>query len=89
MGKTISQIFQFEICDPFWESPVKLDPWQRYTPLLPIQKSGAYSGRRGRYAHAFGICAPFYCISLRTIFGGRGVTLPWVLISRDIAPFCL
>ena len=25
------------------------------------------SGRRGRYAHACGICAPFYCISLKII----------------------
>ena len=25
----------------------------------------ALSGRRGQYAHAYGICAPFYCISLK------------------------
>ena len=25
----------------------------------------ALSGRKGRYTHAYGICAPFYCISLK------------------------
>ena len=29
----------------------------------------ALSGRRGQYAHAYGICAPFYCISLKIIYG--------------------
>ena len=34
----------------------------------------ALSGRRGRYAHAYGICTPFYCISLKNIYrGGPGV----------------
>ena len=40
--------------------------------------SFALSGRRGRYAHAYGICTSFYCISLNAARG---------LISRDIAGY--
>ena len=32
----------------------------------------ALSGRQGRYAHAYGICAPFYCISLKKDYWGGG-----------------
>ena len=32
----------------------------------------ALSARRGRYAHAYGICAPFYCISLKIYMGDKG-----------------
>ena len=46
----------------------------------------AVSGRKGRYSHAYDICAPFYCISLKIIYGevynaARG------LISRDMAKY--
>jgi hypothetical protein len=54
---------------------MKLDPWQGYTPP-PYKKvlyRAAVSGRWGRYIHAYGICAPFYCISLKNIYGGGGI----------------
>jgi hypothetical protein len=41
-------------------------------------------GRRRRYAHAYGNCAPFYCISLNNIYGGGGNAAKG-LISRVIA----
>ena len=31
----------------------------------PPYKKVLYSGRRGRYAQAYGICAPFYSIGLK------------------------
>ena len=61
---------------------ISRDPWQRYTPPQPHTKKcfirlrsraslsiSALSGRRGLYAHAYGIYAPFYCISLKYIQG--------------------
>ena len=78
---------------------MKLDSWQRYTP--PPYKKVLYSAaisisalgrRRGRHAHAYGICAPFYCISLKKIFGG-GITLPGVWFQGTLpghySEFCL
>ena len=44
----------------------------------------ALRGRLGRYAHAYGICAPFYCISLKIIYDG-GYNADRDLISRDTA----
>ena len=35
----------------------------------------ALRGRRGRYAHAYGICAPFYCLSLIIIYEWGGITM--------------
>ena len=70
---------------------MKLDPWQRYTPPPIIKK--CFIGLRSRasldrcsqssprrYTHAYGICAHFYCISLKNIyiFFGGGITLPGV-----------
>ena len=80
------------------QSLVKLDPWPRYIPppkpkkcfiglrsraSLPIS---ALSGRQGRYAHAYGFCAPFYWISLKRNYGG-GYNTARGPILRDIAPF--
>ena len=45
----------------------------------------AFSGRRGWYAHAYGNCDPFYCNSLKNIYGGGGYNAARGLISRDIA----
>ena len=50
----------------------------------PIQKR-ALSGRRGRSAHAYGTCAPFYCISIQNIYVGGGINAARGLNSRDIA----
>ena len=50
---------------------------------LPYKKC-TLSGRRVRYAHAYGIYAPFYCISLKNIMGG-GYNTARGLVSRDIA----
>ena len=44
----------------------------------------ALRGRRGRYAHAYGICAPFYCFSPKIIYGW-GYNAARNLISRDTA----
>ena len=48
----------------------------------PLQKNVlhrvVFIGSPGRYAHAYGICTPFYCISLKRYIGGGGVTLPGV-----------
>ena len=70
---------------------MKLDLWQRNTPTPPYTmlfsaaiSISALSGRRGRYAHAYGICVPFYCISLKNMEGG-GYNAARGLISRDIA----
>ena len=35
-----------------------------FAPDLPL------SGRQGRYAHACGICALFYCMSIKKKYGG-------------------
>ena len=43
------------------------------------------SGRWGRYAHAYSICAPFYCISVKKYMGGGLHNAARGLISRDIA----
>ena len=71
--------------------PWNLTPGSVIHPPPPIQKvlfRTALSGRRGRYAHAYGICAPFYCISLKKIKGG-GITLPIVwfqgIYTEDIS----
>jgi hypothetical protein len=46
----------------------------------------ALSGRREWYAHVYGICAPFFCISLKNIWGGgRGELAAIGLKWRDIA----
>ena len=44
----------------------------------------ALSGRRGLYAHVCGICAPFYCISLKILYWW-GYNATRDLISRDTA----
>ena len=53
----------------------------------PLQKNVlhrvVFIGSPGRYAHAYGICTPFYCISLKNIYGGYNAARD--LISRDIA----
>ena len=46
-----------------------------YPPPFPYKKvlytaARALSVCRGRYAHAYGICALFYCISLKNIWEG-------------------
>ena len=61
-------------------TPVKLDPWQRYTPPLPYKKNkvlyrvtisiSALTGCRGWYVNSYGISAPSYCISLKNMYGG-------------------
>ena len=63
---------------------MNLDPWQRYTPL-PYKKvlNSALSGRRGRYAHAYGIYAFFLLYQSNMGWGGHNAA--WGLISRDIA----
>ena len=74
-------------------SSVKIDPWHRFTPIPPYKKvlyRAALSGRRGRYAHVYGICAPFYCISLKIyIYVGLGYNAARGLIIRDIANLTL
>ena len=38
----------------------------------------ALSGCQGRYAHAYRICASFYCMSLKNIYrGGGGYNAAW------------
>ena len=70
------------------------------TPLATLYSPPAYkkkcfkgllSGRRGRYAHAYGIWAPFYYNRLKNIYGGGwgGYNAAKGLISRDIAIFYL
>ena len=44
-----------------------------------------FAHHRGRYAHAYGICARLYCNSLKNIWGGKGYNAARGLISRDIA----
>ena len=44
----------------------------------------ALCDRRGRYFHAFGICAPFNCIYQKNMQGGMNIAARG-LISRDIA----
>ena len=74
---------------------MKLQPWQRYTPRPPcfigLRSRASLSitvVSGGRYAHAYGICAPFYCISLKNITGRVGYNAARGLISRDIASIC-
>ena len=51
----------------------QIRPLAALYPLTPLKKvlyraaisSFALSGRWGRYTHVYGICAPFYCISLK------------------------
>ena len=69
---------------------MKSDPWQRYTPLYRTAISSFALDLRSqwsskKYAHAYGICATFYCISLNKWHGGGGYSAAMVLISRDIA----
>ena len=40
-----------------------------------------------QYAHDYGICATFYCISLKHTYAGGGYNAARGLISRDIATF--
>ena len=42
----------------------------------------ALSGRWGRYANAYGICAPSYCISLKKIYEGGGYSTARGLVSN-------
>ena len=48
--------------------------------------SFALSSLRGRYAHVYGICAPFYCIILKKYMGG-GYNAAKGLITRDNAAY--
>ena len=79
---------------------MKLDPWQRYPP--PIQKKCfiglrfrpslsilALSGRRGRYGHAYGICTPLYCNSLKKNMEGGVITLQGVWFQGTLPRFYL
>ena len=69
--------------------------WKCYNPkkcLIGLRSPASLlistlSGRQGRYAHAYSICAPFYCISLEEnyLVGGGGYNAARGLISRDIA----
>ena len=52
-------------------------------PFIAPTLKNALSGRHGWYAHAYAICAPFYCISLKKIKGG-GYNAANSLISRDL-----
>ena len=77
---------------------MKLDPLQRYTPppytkkcFTGLQSRASLSnsdllGRQGRHAHAYGICAPFYCISLKQKLYGGGISLPRVWFQGTL-PF--
>ena len=56
---------------------MKLDPLQRYIPP-PHTKKSALSGSRGGYAHAYGICAPLYCISLKKKLWEEDMNMPGV-----------
>ena len=78
---------------------MKLDNSQRYTPpphtkkwFIGLQSRASLSisalnGRRGRDSHAYGICAPFYCISQKNYGGGGGYNAASGLISMDIASY--
>ena len=48
----------------------------------------ALSGRQGRNTHAYGICTPFYCISLKNIYGG-GIMLPGVWFQGTLSNIIL
>ena len=48
--------------------------------------AAALSDRQGQYAHAYGICAPFYCISIKNYMEG-GYNASMDIITRDIAKF--
>ena len=48
-------------------------------------QGSALGGRKRWYPHAYGICALFYCISLKNIYEGGGYNAARALISRDIA----
>ena len=67
---------------------LEIRPQAALYPPPPIQKMcfigllSALSDRRGRYAHAYGICAPFY--QSKKIYEG-GYNAARGLISRDIA----
>ena len=60
-----------------------------YFPPSHTKKNVLYrslSGHQGRYAHAYGICTHFYCISLKKIYGGReGYNAARGPILRNIA----
>ena len=62
-----------------------------YPPPPPYKKCALkgcdLSGPRGRYAHAYGICAPFDCMSLKKICRGWWYNAARGLNSRDIALF--
>ena len=55
-----------------------------YPPPPPIKKC-YISGRWGRYAHAYGICVLFYCISLKKNYMYKAASSSLTL--RDIAIF--
>ena len=48
----------------------------------------ALRGRRGLCTHAYGICTPFCCISLKNTYGGGGgITLPGVWFQGTLPNF--
>ena len=60
----------------FYSNCIGNIPWNK-TACIHIKKCfkrllSALSGRQGRYAHVYGICASFNCISLKKIYGGEG-----------------
>ena len=60
--------------------PIKIILYRAAISSFPLDRRSQWSP--GRYAHAYGICAPFYCISLKKVYGVLNAASG--LISMDI-----